>query len=164
MAGRRRYVIIAPADAARGTGTGLGHRRVTPGYSRRVVRAYGQHRAVRGYRHRPVGRHRLGTAAARLGAAGAAATRFGTAAARFGTAAARLDAAGVPLGRTSAVPLGPGRSWRRALRHRGRHRRPVRPAVSALRYGSVSTLVAALVASGWFAGSGAAAVAQMIHP
>src|SRR5690606_32255690 len=123
------YVIIAPADAARGTGTGLGHRRVTPGYSRRVVRAYGQHRAVRGYRHRPVGRHRLGTAAARLG-----------------TAAARLDAAGVPLGRTSAVPLGPGRSWRRALRHRGRHRRPVRPAVSALRYGSVSTLVAALVA------------------
>lgn len=52
----------------------------------------------------------------------------------------------------------------RSFLHRGRHRRPVRSAIAALRYSGVTTVLAALFSSAWFAASGAAAAAQMIQP
>lgn len=48
---------------------------------------------------------------------------------------------------------------------RGRHRRrPERPVLEAARQAGVLVALVALVVSGWFAASGATAVAQMTHP
>jgi hypothetical protein len=70
----------------------------------------------------------------------------------------RLGTPGTALRYPAGPPRRPGR---RRARH---YRRVQRPSMFAVRYATLLVLLAAIGVSGWFAATGASAVAQMIQP
>lgn len=68
------------------------------------------------------------------------------------------------LGAPGTAPRYPAGPPARPRAQRARHRRTDAAPVSAVRYTTLVVLLGTLAVSGWFAASGASAVAQMIQP
>jgi hypothetical protein len=90
--------------------------------------------------------------------ANAGASRYGTARRQPGSGRHRLGTPGTVRRYPDGPPNLSGRRW---ARHR---RRTHRPSGQGVRYATVLVLLATIGISGWFAATGASAVAQMIQP
>jgi hypothetical protein len=86
-------------------------------------------------------------------------------ASRHGTAHRRPGSGRHRLGTPGTVPRYPAGPPHPSGRRRARHQRPSAPGPGpGVRYATLLVLLAAIGISGWFAATGASAVAQMIQP